>query len=1016
MKKKLIGLSILVGLGVISVSCGNRMEIQHYHYYQPESQVWNWVYGDDNIPLSATVSIKCTNKDGKCDAETVTLNATITNAVIENENCCETGLIRYTASAVFNDTTYTQSKDIIVDKTNHSFTKFYSNSQGHAHECEHCGLLEEDLQEHAFTTLGVGYYTCSVCNYVDLDRKARYDTVVAADEISILISGIIDETPNAYDEAIIRTVDTLYSGLNDEGKSLVTNYDRYLSFKSLYYSTYEIIIGDDLVCYGYNTETKNSETEIKVRKNILTDYGYGYKFNIYSKSNKNVVKVASKTPTYRSDDEYEGIFYTHNIPLTTTVGLITEDSGKVLLDTTINKDIGNGWVERKISKEGMNGLISQSYSNVFYQLGTNDAQALEAGEYFISCLYAVKPEIPTTGVHYLAKENTTSTPGNREYWVYDGRIKAYLENPDPSIIWRDEESPALDTSHVAYLAKKGTTKVNTISMDNWTYTIADPDNKHYLACGMTPSLKTGGEYAAFRNYLWNDWKEEKVGLTATYTIPSMNDLRYVNTFEMTYYLYQPKVPVLVTIIGVDQYGNTTEILQDSFKNCPDGAVTAKYPLLGFNFKYIVVTTKAYAPGLNGDSNFFMKNVSLYYDDASLPVGNHYAAVEANQYKSGNKEYWIKNDDPTIYVTNPVKDGFWLEGKPEPITDENHPAYLAQYGEASINLESADNWTVTSKEAAIKMEFDQTLDDHNKCATFRNYQYFDWNASQLGLSGVYTNPSNMIGANTVSFDYYVKHDNDSIAKADLYVSIFALDKQGNEREIDSFTINKDKTGWNSYSYEADVGNFYQLKIVTVSEFIEGLQSGGINTILYVNNMTFKYAVSPYGSIKISSTDASLWSFETADATNKMFVGCPANYEEAKTFVKGEFICLRNYQWFDWKNPNQSTLKATYTINNTKIINSIDFDYFIESASYEGESTKVSISMINSDDETVAVDNFTILKDTVTKDELIHYHKSLPENVEPKKLIITMTAFKEGLESGGLSCPVFYKNITCKFLLG
>ncbi|MCQ3036000.1 MAG: hypothetical protein MJ248_07320, partial [Bacilli bacterium] len=568
----------------------------------------------------ATVSLTCLNEDNKCDKQTLVLNATVQKQVVEEANCCENGLIRYTATAIYNDTTYSKSLDYPVDKTSHNFESWYIGNDGHALKCSVCGVTNGDVESHSYGTNESEYYTCSICSYVDNARKKDYENNQTLNKLQSLINKVINQTPNAYDEGTIRDADALYSNLDESVKDRIINYDKYLTFKEDYSKKFGVIISDNLSSFGYNLETLNSEVEIKARRNQSSEYGYGYNLTVVTPSNKNALKINVSTPGYTPDDEYQGVFYTRNISSSADIKIINADSMEVIVSSTTNEDLGNGWVERKLDKSMMANLCSDSFAGLYFQLGE---EALSEGQYFLSNLYAVKPAEATSGVHYLAKESTTSSTGNKEYWVYDGREKVYLSNPNPSIDWRDAESETLTSSHIAFIPMKGTIDVSTTSEQNWNYTLANPDNKHYVKFGLTPSLSEGGEYAVFRNYQWSDWKETQVGVTATYTLPTNDDMRYVNTFKMTYYSYNPVSPIQVTIEALDQFGNKTEILSDTYTHT-SSPQTETVGFENMSFKQLVITTKAFEAGKVGDSNICFKNMSLCFEEPISYLGKHYS--------------------------------------------------------------------------------------------------------------------------------------------------------------------------------------------------------------------------------------------------------------------------------------------------------------------------------------------------------------------------------------------------------
>ena len=183
MKKKL--LLLLICPILLLGGCNERPALKHYHYYNPESQQWSWEYDESGYPSKASVTVKCDNSNDDvcvCDQIYKTIEATITPKFVEEPNCCESGTLRYIANANFEDTVYTQSKDYAIDKTNHLYDKFDIEKEGHAKVCAYCGLLEDALSPHEYGTSGEAYFKCSVCGYVDAERKEEYSYILLIDE------------------------------------------------------------------------------------------------------------------------------------------------------------------------------------------------------------------------------------------------------------------------------------------------------------------------------------------------------------------------------------------------------------------------------------------------------------------------------------------------------------------------------------------------------------------------------------------------------------------------------------------------------------------------------------------------------------------------------------------------------------------------------------------------------------------------------------------------------------------
>lgn len=1012
--KSLTKVSTLLGACLMLASCAERITLNHRHYYQPETQVWDWQYDANDIPVSATVSVSCTNDDEKCDEPVLTLDATIKSETIREANCCESGLVRYTATANYEGTAYSQSKDIAFDKTAHDFSEWYMDATSHGKKCVYCGLLEEEPENHIYSESGEEYYTCSACEYVDENRKEEYETSLAIIDIQNRIASLLQEDIAAYKEGEIRDIEALYAELKDSAKEQITEYADFLAYKESYNETYETIMGDNLSSYGYNLASKASETEIRSKKNQSSDYGYGYELEVITPSKDNALRVALATPSYQEDDEYEGVFYTRNIPESAKITFSKADNMATLLDSTENTDLGNGWVERKLSKASMVKLISASYNQIYLQFGENDATALSIGEYFVSCLYAHKPPKATSGVHYLSKESTETTSGNKEYWVYDGKEKIHLADPDPTIEWREEESPVLSSSHKAYLAPKGTVEFSSTSEENWTIHPADPDNLAYVRFGSRGDGSAGGEYAYFRNYQWTDWPESKVGLSAVYDLPTNDDMRFVNSFSMAYYMYQPVSPVQVSVFVIDQNGEATLALEKTYSTASNLLATETVSFEGTNVKQLKIVTKAFTPGASGNSVICLKDLSASYAEPSSSVGTHYAAKDATVSTSGNKECWVLNGSSETLLENPRPGAEWEEGDPLDIANENNVAFLAKLGTQEVQTSSSANWTTDHGATdPIRAEYGKDYAGKTGCLSLRNYQYFDWKETQLGLTSTYTNPNPMVGVNTISFSYHCIHEGNNAAKADLNIALYVIDMQGNETLYKNFVIGKDVTGWKDFKCAADITNFHQLKIVTTSEFISGMNEGtGINTILYVSNLALGYEATEYGTINFSSTDPSIWTSTSGQPQDLFLVGTTANLADARGGAKGDYLCFRSYQWTDWPTSAYSTITATSVVASPKIVNFLTYDFCLDAGAFEGESITIACSIMDTEGNQITVDTFVIHKGEATGVD-IHHSKTFDQEINVQKLVISVFSFKEGLASDGLDNAVFLKNISCQY---
>lgn len=96
------------------------------------SPIWTW-----NEYSSARATFTCQT----CDAQlnhTESVDARIDEQVTLAATCSTTGLKKYTATVVFGGVTYTDSKDAVLPKTDHSFTNYVSNNDV---SCTHEGNL-----------------------------------------------------------------------------------------------------------------------------------------------------------------------------------------------------------------------------------------------------------------------------------------------------------------------------------------------------------------------------------------------------------------------------------------------------------------------------------------------------------------------------------------------------------------------------------------------------------------------------------------------------------------------------------------------------------------------------------------------------------------------------------------------------------------------------------------------------------------------------------------------------------
>ncbi len=134
------------------------LEALGHNYVNP---TWTWTQ-NGNFYTGATLTFTCANNAAHKQTPAVTFTADQTNP-----DCTNAGKIVYTATATFEGKTYTDTKEVALEKTGHTLTATAAKNA----TCEEAG--------------NIAYWTCSVCNKIFSDENARYeitaaDTVIAA--------------------------------------------------------------------------------------------------------------------------------------------------------------------------------------------------------------------------------------------------------------------------------------------------------------------------------------------------------------------------------------------------------------------------------------------------------------------------------------------------------------------------------------------------------------------------------------------------------------------------------------------------------------------------------------------------------------------------------------------------------------------------------------------------------------------------------------------------------------------
>ena len=121
-----------------------------------------WTWDDKADPVTASVTFKCIAHED-CDAEPITVEATVEITAESHVSCTTEECITYTATAVFEGETYTDTLTNLIERAT-------------GHDLSSVDRVEAKCEEDG----NVAYYHCSLCgkNFVDEDGETEIEDVV----------------------------------------------------------------------------------------------------------------------------------------------------------------------------------------------------------------------------------------------------------------------------------------------------------------------------------------------------------------------------------------------------------------------------------------------------------------------------------------------------------------------------------------------------------------------------------------------------------------------------------------------------------------------------------------------------------------------------------------------------------------------------------------------------------------------------------------------------------------------
>lgn len=343
--------------------------------------------------------------------------------------------------------------------------------------------------------------------------------------------------------------------------------------------------------------------------------------------------------------------------------------------------------------------------------------------------------IPVAG-----QEPTAEADGWKDYFQCDS-CKKLFEDEDGETEITDLAAWKIGNG-IRY--KTGNFVVPVDSEANWTVEAKSPAKVVWgNGVGSHPNA------AQFKTYQWADWKEEELGIVATFDAPdakiSVNSLSYV------FYYYPDggssgftKADLTIKTSIIDNLGNkvlvdTCNITKDQTYS-PWTAVSAKFDAI--NFSKLVIETETEFLDLPDNTGF---NNIVYIDNLSLK-------------------------------------------------------FVGQYPTGTVNVSTTEgtNWAWSSKEGPVKVEFgvkpDRTTGGDYMC--FRNYYYTGWKESQTGIEATYTIPeADIKKVNTLAFTAYMYNPN-----TDCNTTIKVIDVEGAEHLVVTKAYNINAVTPESFTFD------------------------------------------------------------------------------------------------------------------------------------------------------------------------------------------------------------------------
>ena len=133
----------------------------------------NWVWNESQDGYTASLNLVCLNNPN----HKIEKSATVSSEIVE-ASCSKDGAIRYTATVKLGNEEYTDVKDIITGKLEHSFSNIWSSNENeHWQECE-CGE-KSSVASHSLGELNEETQSkiCSICNYVKHIHSYTIETI-----------------------------------------------------------------------------------------------------------------------------------------------------------------------------------------------------------------------------------------------------------------------------------------------------------------------------------------------------------------------------------------------------------------------------------------------------------------------------------------------------------------------------------------------------------------------------------------------------------------------------------------------------------------------------------------------------------------------------------------------------------------------------------------------------------------------------------------------------------------------